>query len=74
MSKGILLMKLPGSPDFPGETGGKEPACHAGGIKDAGSIPGSGRTPGEGPGNPLQYSCLRILWTEKPGRLQSIGS
>ena len=30
----------------------------AGGIRDTGSIPGSGRSPGEGNGNPLQYSCL----------------
>ena len=35
--------------------GGKESACQAG---DAGSVPGSGRSPGEGNGNPLQYSCL----------------
>ena len=34
---------------------GKESACNAG---DMGSIPGSGRSPGEGSGNPLQYSCL----------------
>ena len=34
---------------------GKESACQAG---DAGLIPGSGRSPGEGNGNPLQYSCL----------------
>ena len=34
---------------------GKESACNAG---DLGSIPGSGRSPGEGNGNPLQYSCL----------------
>ena len=34
---------------------GKEPACNAG---DLGSIPGSGRSPGEGNGNALQYSCL----------------
>ena len=34
---------------------GKESACSAGGL---GSIPGSGRSPGEGNGNPLQYSCL----------------
>ena len=33
----------------------KAPACNAG---DLGSIPGSGRFPGEGNGNPLQYSCL----------------
>ena len=33
----------------------KETACNAG---DPGSIPGSGRSPGEGNGNPLQYSCM----------------
>ena len=33
----------------------KESSCNAG---DLGSIPGSGRSPGEGNGNPLQYSCL----------------
>ena len=48
----------------------KESACNAG---DPGSIPGSGRCPGEGKGYPLQYSSWRIPWTEKPGRLQSIG-
>ena len=35
----------------------KQPAT-AGVIRDMGSIPGSGRSPGEGNGNPLQYSCL----------------
>ena len=40
---------------FPGGSEGKESACNAG---DPGSIPGSGRCPGEGNGNPLQYSCL----------------
>ena len=34
---------------------GQESACNAG---DTGSIPGSGRSPGKGNGNPLQYSCL----------------
>ena len=34
----------------------QETACYAGNV---GSIPGSGRSPGEGNGNPLQYSCLR---------------
>ena len=41
--------------DFPGGSDGKESACDAG---DLGLIPGLGRTPGEGNGNPLQYSCL----------------
>ena len=40
-------------------------------IRDAGSIPGLGRSPGEGNGNPLQYSYLENPWTEAPGRLQS---
>ena len=37
---------------------GKEPACSAGDARDMGSIPGSGRFPGEGNGSPLHYSCL----------------
>ena len=36
----------------------KNPAANAGHIRDTGSIPGSGRSPGEGHDNPLQYSCL----------------
>ena len=36
----------------------KNPPANAGDMRDAGSIPGSGRTPGEGHGNPLQYACL----------------
>ena len=49
--------------------------ANAGDIRDVGSIPGSGRSSGEGNGNPLQYSCLnrvldtRIPRTEEPGRL-----
>ena len=41
---------------FPGGSGSKESACSA---EDLGSIPGLGRSPGEGNGNPLQYSCLK---------------
>ena len=40
---------------FPGGSEGKVSACNVGGL---GSIPGSGRSPGEGNSNPLQYSCL----------------
>ena len=40
---------------FPGSSIGKESACSAG---DPGSVPGSGRSPGEGNGNPLRNSCL----------------
>ena len=36
----------------------KNPSASAGDIRDSGSIPGSGRSPGRGHGNPLQYSCL----------------
>ena len=41
--------------NFPGGSDGKASAYNVG---DLGSIPGSGRSPGEGNGNPLQYSCL----------------
>ena len=41
---------------FPGGSDGKESACNEG---DPGSIPGLRRSPGEGHGNPLQYSCLK---------------
>ena len=40
---------------FPGGSDGKESTCNAG---DLGLIPGLGRSPGEGCGNPLQYSCV----------------
>ena len=40
---------------FPGGSAKKNPSANA---RDAGSIPGSGRSPREGDGNPLQYSCL----------------
>ena len=36
----------------------KKPLGNAGEIRDVGSVPGLGRTPGEGHGNPFQYSCL----------------
>ena len=47
--------------------------CKLTSPRDADSIPGSGRSPGVGNGNPLQYSCLENSTTEKPGRLQSMG-
>ena len=56
---------------FPGGLDGKASACNVG---DLGSIPGWGRSPGEGNGNPLQYPCLKMPWMEEPGRLQSTGS
>ena len=42
--------------DFPGGSDGKASAYN---VRDLGSIPGSGRNPEEGNGNPLQYSCLK---------------
>ena len=36
----------------------KNPPANAGNVREAGLIPGSGRSPGGGPRNPLQYSCL----------------
>ena len=60
---------------FPCGANGKEPACQCRlDGRDAGSIPGSGRSPGGGPGNPLQYLAWRISWTEEPGGLLSMGS
>ena len=56
---------------FPHSLVGKESVCNSG---DPGLIPGSGRFPGEGNGNPLQYSCLENPMTEEPSRLQSMGS
>ena len=56
---------------FHGSSAGKESTYNAG---DLGLIPGLGRSPGGGHGNPLQYSCMENAWTEKPGGLQSLGS
>ena len=49
----------------------KSPPASAG---DVGSIPGSGRSPGVGNGNQLQYSCLGSSMDWGPGGLQSMGS
>jgi len=46
------------STGFPGGTGGKDLPANAGDIRNAGLIPGSGRSPGGGYDNPPQYSCL----------------
>ena len=43
-------------------------------VGDVGSIPGSGRSPGGGNGNSLQYSYWEIPWTAESGGLQSMGS
>ena len=48
---------------------GKESACNAGDPGDAGSVPGSGRSPGGGHGNSFHYSYLENPMEEEPGRL-----
>ena len=59
-----------------GDSDGKESACNAGGL---GSIPGLGRSPGEGNSNPLQYSCLEnpmdreAWWATVHGESQRVG-
>ena len=55
MSKGEFRGGPVGRRDFPGGSVVKNLPANAG---DTGSIPGSGRFPGKGDGNPLQYSCL----------------
>ena len=62
------------SKNFPGGSDGKESACNA---RDLGSIPGFGRSPGEGKGYPLQYSCLenpmdRGAWRATVQRSQKV--
>ena len=56
---------------FPGDSDGKESACHVG---DPGSIPGSGRSPGEGNGNSLQHSCLENSMDRGAWQAESMGS
>ena len=48
-------------------------SANAGVLRDAGSIPGSGRSPGGGHGNPLQVLPGESPWTVEPGGLQSTG-
>ena len=47
--------------------------ANAGDPRDGGSIPGLGKSPGVGSGNPLQYSCLGNLLDKEPGEFQSMG-
>ena len=56
---------------LPGDSDGKESAYNTG---DLSLIPGSGRSPGEENGNPLQYSCLENPMAGETGGLQSMGS
>ena len=56
---------------FPGGSEVKNLPVNASATGDAGSIPGSERSPGGGNGNPLQYSCCDNPWTEEPGVAKS---
>ena len=58
----ILELLTPVVLGFPGGSDSKESACNEG---DLGLIPGLGRSPGEGHGNPLQYSCLENLHEQR---------
>ena len=63
---------------FSGGSVVKNPPANAGDKGDSGSIPGSGKSPGGGHGNPLQYSCLEnpmdrgALWTTVEGSQSQI--
>ena len=50
---------------FPGGSDSKESACN---VRDLDSTPGSGRSPGEGNGNPFKYSCLEKYMGRGPGQ------
>ena len=64
-SLGILI--------FPGGSDGKASAYNAYHVGDLGSIPGSGRSPGEGNGTHSSILAWKIPWMVEPGRLQSVG-
>ena len=77
ISKGILCNELQSPMGFPGSSAGKESTCNAG---DPGLIPGSGRSPGEGIGYPLQHGWASLVaqmvrntsaiwetWVQSPG-------
>ena len=61
----LYIIGFSGDPDVK-----KKSACNAG---DLGLIHESGRSPGDGNGNPLQYSCLGNPWIEEPRGLQAMG-
>ena len=52
------MLKIESTIGFPGGSEAKNPPANSGDIGDRGLIPGSGRSPGGGNHNPLQYSCL----------------
>ena len=58
ITSGFTVGQCLGGETFQVVLGVKNPPANAGDVRDVGSIPGPGRSPGEGHGNPLQYSCL----------------
>ena len=79
--EGIACREMQGSREkvlgvdiFPSGLVVKNLRANAGTTEDVGSIPGSGRSPGEGNGNHSSIFAWKILGTEEPGGLQSMGS
>ena len=68
----IKVSTVSHAPQMPCEMRVKE--ANARDSRDAGSIPGSGRSPGGRHGNPLPFLAWRIPWIVEPGRLRPIGS
>ena len=68
MTASFCLRLYDSPPAFPGGSDSKGSACNA---RDLGSIPGLGRSPGEGKDYPSSILAWRIPWTEEPGRLYS---
>ena len=78
ISHNFLIFSLGCYKGFPDGSAGKESACNAGDTRDTGLILGSGRSPKEGNGNALQYSCLenptdREAWQSTIQRSQRVG-
>ena len=69
----LELRKLRERLIFPGVLVVKNPPANAGDLRDIGSIPGSGRSLGEGHSNLLQYACLEKPMDRGAWRLQSLG-
>ena len=70
---GLLFFNIPVDRGFPGGSVAKNPPANAGDKGDLGSIPGSGRSPGEGMATHSSILVWKLPWTEEPGGLQSIG-
>ena len=70
---GLFAHKYSSRMSFPDGTVVKNLSVKAGDTRDAGLIPGFGRSPGGGNGNPLQYFCLENSMDRETGGLQSTG-